>query len=266
MTPKISVLSSAERRRVFGDFPYRELGGGRIKIDSDWIVHTILGCRLARTDGKGKDVLTSCHRLAKEPLELAFTEIAERGLWRLIHSFDGLWVPRHMTWNPHRPLSSHSWGIAFDLNAETNPYGGEVSAETRALNEVFNHYGFAWGGDWNGDKDAMHWELADVEAWKQWKETKARAPRLILAIDRSDDFTDGFSYHEVPGTSWDEGHFIVDVAEVAGVAGKPASSGQQPMVGRMPLREALHKLGLKMLKVGDHLSDAHDPRCYAFVK
>ena len=156
MTTKISVLGTAERAQVFGAFIWGHLSGGRIKIDPSWVSRNIVSCCLAKANGKGKDVRTQCHRLAKEPLERAFEELAQSGQWHLIESFDGLWVPRHMTWNPRRGLSSHSWGIAFDLNAARNPYNGGTSAPNRTLNETFNRYGFAWGGDWNGAKDAMH--------------------------------------------------------------------------------------------------------------
>jgi hypothetical protein len=282
MTRKISVLSGKERLGVFGSFAYQEMGGGRIRIDEQWVEQNIVSVTLQNANGRGKDIVTRCHKLAKSPLERAFAEIAQHKLSKLIHTFDGLWVPRHMTWNVRRPLSSHSWGIAFDLNAATNPYGGGVSIENRALNAIFNEYGFAWGGDWNGAKDGMHWELADVRAWER---EKYQEPRLILALDRGK----SFSYHAVPHATLQEGHFLVDAAAVAALMGSPAMTGPRasgmaslkpsgetsPKVEpkspdespeRQPIESVLGQLKLKIIKRGDHLRDVSDPRYYLFLR
>ncbi len=275
MTSKISVLSGAQRKQAFGDLVYSDVGGGRIAVSPSWIAANIVDCCLAKADGQGSDVDTRCHRLAKEPLERAFEDLAASGLWRLIHSFDGLWVPRHMTWNPDRPLSSHSWGIAFDINASRNPYGGGVTPENRALNATFNRYGFAWGGDWNPPKDAMHWELADTLAWKSQSPDSPSSPiqppspRLILAVAR-----DGaFSYHAVPDAHLWQGHFEVKPAEVADTLGLPVPDPVKgvpvtgvPVKGTEPLRDVLDSLQAQVIKLGDNLSDAADPRYYVFLR
>lgn len=260
MTTKISVLDSAERARVFGAFIWGDLSGGRIKIDPAWVSRNIVSCRLAKANGQGGDVVTQCHRLAKEPLERAFDELAHSGGWRLIESFDGLWVPRHMTWNPRRGLSSHSWGIALDLNAARNPYNGGTSAANRTLNETFNRYGFAWGGDWNGAKDAMHWELAQIG--KAQVPLPAREPRLILAVKRGQ----GWSYHAIPGAQLGGGHFAADASLVAQALGAASVAATPSVPTPVPLSVTLQALGATVVKVGDHLDDATDPRYYVFVK
>lgn len=263
MTKKIAVLSAQERQDTFGTFAYDELSGGRIQIDPRWVEQNMVECHLAKASGQGKDVVTRCHRLVKEPIERAFEEIAARGLWRLIHSFDGLWVPRHMTWNAGRPLSSHSWGIAFDLNASRNPYGGGVTPENRSLNEVFNRYGFAWGGDWNTSKDAMHWELADIQAWKSQLSAPASlqlpSPRLILAVARDG----GFSYHAMPNARLSASHFEVEPQDVAHALGLPIPA---PGAGAQELRVVLSGLHVRVIRLGNHLSDLKDPRYYVFLR
>lgn len=263
MPSKISVLSGAEREQVFGSLIYSNASGGRIEVSPGWIAANIVDCCLPKANGHGGDVQTRCHRLAREPLEHAFADLADSGLWSLIRSFDGLWVPRHMTWNPDRPLSSHSWGIAFDINASRNPYGGGISPENRVLNEVFNRYGFAWGGDWNGAKDAMHWELADVEAWKSQSAevtpVQPAPPRLILAVAR-----DGaFSYHAVPDAQLSQGHFEVKASQVADSLGLPTPVSS-PASGE--LRDVLDSLHAQVITLGDSLSDATDPRYYVFLR
>jgi len=44
-------------------------------------------------------------------------------------------------------LSTHSWGIAIDLNPETNAQGtaGDIDS---AIVDIFRKAGFQWGGDW----------------------------------------------------------------------------------------------------------------------
>src|SRR3990172_1571966 len=59
--------------------------------------------------------------------------------------------------------SLHSWGIAVDLNPETNPYqtgnyGPPQTDIPGQIIDIFKKYGFAWGGDWPGERDAMHFE------------------------------------------------------------------------------------------------------------
>jgi murein endopeptidase len=60
-------------------------------------------------------------------------------------------------------LSMHSFGIAFDINAGSNPWqgGSPKHCKTDIPKEVvtiFHKYGFSWGGEWNSVCDAMHFE------------------------------------------------------------------------------------------------------------
>ena len=264
MTEKISVLGVSQRAQVFGSFEWSERKGGSIRIDTNWAERNIVSCRLAKANGKGGDVVTSCHRLAKEPLEAAFGELADSGQWRLIDTFDGLWVPRHMTWNSKRGLSSHSWGIAFDINAASNTYNGGTSAANRTLNETFNRHGFAWGGDWNGAKDSMHWELADLaqsQAAAQAPVAPAE-PRLILAVEREQ----GWSYHAIPDSRLRDGHFSADASLIAQALGVAPVVAQPVAPVLAPLSATLRAWGATIVKLGDHLDDQADPHYYVFVK
>lgn len=65
--------------------------------------------------------------------------------------------------------SLHSWGIAIDINPGRNPYqvGNWGAPETDIpgpIIDIFKKYGYAWGGDWAGERDPMHfeWYGADV--------------------------------------------------------------------------------------------------------
>lgn len=53
-------------------------------------------------------------------------------------------------------LSTHSWGIAIDLNPHLAPYG-KRSHQPDILIEVFKDRGFEWGGDWK-HRDGMHFQ------------------------------------------------------------------------------------------------------------
>jgi hypothetical protein len=56
--------------------------------------------------------------------------------------------------------SWHAWGIAIDQNWQSNPYTATLRTDMPVwLRDRWNRYGFAWGGDYSGRKDAMHHEF-----------------------------------------------------------------------------------------------------------
>jgi hypothetical protein len=65
--------------------------------------------------------------------------------------------------------SNHSWGLAVDLNWQANPYKAPLTTDMPPwMPKLWNRYGFAWGGDYSGARDAMHYEFmgspADADA------------------------------------------------------------------------------------------------------
>jgi len=104
------------------------------------------------------------HQQALPYFTAAFDEILNQGLDRLILSCEGSWVPRHIGWDPAKPLSSHAFGVAIDLNGRWNGQNFEpaLPGKTGCLRElvpIFNAHGFAWGGHFSR-LDGMHFELA----------------------------------------------------------------------------------------------------------
>lgn len=60
-------------------------------------------------------------------------------------------------------LSTHSWGIAIDLNPETARWGGQPESQPKFIVDAFKIRGFNWGGDWDPEKytvDPMHFQAA----------------------------------------------------------------------------------------------------------
>lgn len=68
--------------------------------------------------------------------------------------------------------SLHAYGIALDLNWGTNPYGPDVVtdmppemvAAIKAIRTVNGQQVWRWGGDYSGNKDAMHFEVVCTPA------------------------------------------------------------------------------------------------------
>ena len=100
----------------------------------------------------------TCHRATIGPLRAALGSLERRGLGRLVDRADyaGCYAPRRI--RPSGSLSLHAWGLAVDLNAAANPFGGRSRQDPRLVRTMERH-GFTWGGDWPTRPDPMHFEL-----------------------------------------------------------------------------------------------------------
>ncbi len=96
-----------------------------------------------------------CHRLLAPVFEVLFQELVEGGLRPLVRTYGGCFCFRRMRGGGH--LSTHSWGIAIDLNPDTNRLGtpGDMAPE---LVELFENFGFTWGGTFSRP-DPMHFQF-----------------------------------------------------------------------------------------------------------
>jgi hypothetical protein len=137
-------------------FSYTSLADGRITIHGDWVARNITRVQLPGM------AATSCHRVMIPQLLAAVDELIAAGVYDHLDpsQFAGCFVARHIDWNPSRPLSMHAWGLAIDFNTRENPLGATPQMDPRVV-EVFERWGFEWGGRWSRP-DGMHFELARI--------------------------------------------------------------------------------------------------------
>jgi hypothetical protein len=171
-TTYLKVLSAEEIRKYFGDFQFTEnpQQKGAILIKAPWpqdnltevFIPSLKGLPKYGTSGFSGKVI--CHKKIALPLKNAFAEIEKKGLSRCVLFWGGSYVPRHITWDPAKSLSTHSWGIAFDINVQWNAYNVTPPAVgfegcVREIVPILEKHGFAWGGHFS-NPDGMHFEFA----------------------------------------------------------------------------------------------------------
>lgn len=106
------------------------------------------------------------HELAEKHFKAVFDAIVAAGFAGDLKTFHGSAVARHIGSDPGKRLSSHTWGIAIDLNKAANEQGqtpapAGAPGNLQRLVPIFNQHGFAWGGHFkNSALDGMHFELA----------------------------------------------------------------------------------------------------------
>ena len=98
-----------------------------------------------------------CHRRLVPVFPAVFAEIERRRLRGKVRSFGGCFNFRAK--RSGNKLSTHAWGVAIDLNPETNGMGREGDMAPGIV-KVFESFGFTWGGRWSGrGKDPMHFQF-----------------------------------------------------------------------------------------------------------
>jgi hypothetical protein len=154
-------MTVAQLKETYGAFDWQEdpHRKGLVLVEARWTRGSIIP--LPNTWGivncEGKIANIECHRLVAAKIAAAFNDLAGQGLIGLVKTFDGCFVPRHICWNPKRRLSSHTWGVALDVNARWCPYGSEASQPAKLLS-AFRAHGFVWGGEFS-TPDPMHFEI-----------------------------------------------------------------------------------------------------------
>ncbi len=96
-----------------------------------------------------------------DPLRASFMAIIAAGLCAEWKTFDGCFNIRPMKGDAAQ-TSMHAWGLAIDINAQTNPFsvsGNLVTDLSDAFVLCFAKNGYEWGGLWSQPKDPMHFQL-----------------------------------------------------------------------------------------------------------
>ena len=147
-----AVLPPALIKRRFGEWAGRPQPGntGYIDIDPTWTQEHIATVTLPVL---GR---VSCNKRLIPQLRGAMEAVVADGLASTIHSFAGCFSSRFVLASPSATISHHAWGIAFDVNADTNRFGTPPAQDPRLV-ELLAHWGFTWGGNWIVP-DGMHFE------------------------------------------------------------------------------------------------------------
>jgi hypothetical protein len=137
-----------------GVYRYTVLGGGHIAPDADW-VRTHITTEVVPILGA-----VTCNRVIFPQLKAALQEVIDRGLADKIHpeQYAGCYYPRFIAGTT--TLSNHAFGLALDINAVENQRG-TVGLIDRGVVQIFQKWGFTWGGVWHYT-DPMHFELNSI--------------------------------------------------------------------------------------------------------
>jgi len=148
------ILPASLLKNKFGEFGVKDkdAGGKWLIVDPDW--------KASNIETKNLPIIgtTTCNKLMWEPLIGALKQIQEEGLSHTLSKDDyykngGCYAPRRITRvNAGGAISRHTWGIAIDINTKSTYHPRVI--------EIFNEWGFAWGGTWTSP-DPMHFELRD---------------------------------------------------------------------------------------------------------
>lgn len=97
------------------------------------------------------------HRLARDHFVAALEGVKAAGLADQVQNYGGIYAPRSMRGIANCP-STHTWGIAIDLEPECYPLGSDERFPDEIV-EIFRKFGFFYGGDFTRRKDPMHFQL-----------------------------------------------------------------------------------------------------------
>jgi hypothetical protein len=160
----------ALRKQLLGQVKFKVQPDGSIEFEDGWDeknievveIPELKGVSLLSGSGPSFSGKVKFYKPAIPQLIAAFQEIRERRLLDRIISWDGSFVPRTLRGST-RTLSSHSLGLAFDINSAFNYIGKEPAAAGQRgsvveLVSIFKKYGFHWGGE-NNRKEGNHFEV-----------------------------------------------------------------------------------------------------------
>lgn len=189
----LSSSTNASRNAALGCFKFRQLPlvnrSDADEIDilgscdgtiSDWRRTKIISIAIPQLRfATGFSGTITCHHDVAPHITKLFQRWEQLDLLHLVRDYDGTFSPRYKRGKSASNaghgvkkskdvanLSNHSFGSAFDINAEDNPFNTEAKlcpmrGCVRELVPPANELGFFWGGHFGSPKDGMHFEFAD---------------------------------------------------------------------------------------------------------
>lgn len=174
------MITHRERVRLFGEFKFAHtpLPGNpeHVTIDRAWARANLVEVdvpQIARIPGR-KNGRVTVHKLVVPSLLALWAAWEKEGCLQHIHTFNGAWASRYKRQRGSEAeraekcrragpaaLSNHSWGTAFDINAQELTLGKPIPPGhpfQLLLAPVARGLGWEWGGDYTTRPDGMHWE------------------------------------------------------------------------------------------------------------
>lgn len=101
----------------------------------------------------GKMINVKCNSKIAPKLNAVYQEIKDKGLSGEIKGYDGCYNYRNK--RKSKNLSTHAWGIAVDVNADSHPMGSsKQKSGQKAIAEIFQKHGF-----YQLPNDPMHFQF-----------------------------------------------------------------------------------------------------------
>lgn len=140
-------------------------GGVKASNKADFAKKHLTTVSIPWADGKVHKV--TVNKIMEAPLRLAFAEIE---YWNRVEPHKawlpkvfGSWCIRIQSSDEHKRIpSTHSWAIAFDVDPSDNMANTNGNLPDWIV-EVFEGWGFFWGGRWKKYIDPMHFQFMSVK-------------------------------------------------------------------------------------------------------
>jgi hypothetical protein len=245
---------------IVGRVSYGVGSGGRLILPDGWASANIGTVHIPQlkgvpTYGGAFSGNVRFYKRAIPQLQAAFAAVEAAGLKDKILFWDGSFVPR-LKRGGSTP-SNHSWGTAFDINAEWNgfrrrPARVGAKGDLHAVADVIKRFGFTWGGDWRNTPDGMHFEINEILSALPETE-KPVVYDLYFGTEKADELPvfDGRAY--VAAWKWAAWMRLElgwnDEAQTVTLNGREVPAQVRLIDGRafIPIREAVAMLGLRLI-------------------
>lgn len=161
------LIGNKAKEAVYGKFEFKQDPKNKslIIVTDNWVKENLTLVtipQLKKVNGNDKIYF---HKKGAEQLKSLWAGWEKDNLLHLVKTYAGSYNPRLIRGSASS-LSTHAWGVAFDINVAQNALGkvpalvGEYG-EVRSLVPLANELGFFWGGHFKNRPDGMHFEIAE---------------------------------------------------------------------------------------------------------